>query len=156
MRVGRLLVLFVLFSQSSYSQQLTQDPTLERGMKPYGTFEGGSIDSVSMTNGDLNLRIPLVSYPQRGDKLHLSFYLKYQNNSYIHTPQGAAGCNVTRPPSCEYGDNVLGPGLGIVSEFDLRSYVSGVIPPTNGPYATIVTPDGSNHEMGATATGWRL
>ena len=76
MRFARLLHAFpilpclLLFGQLARAQ-LAVDPTLERGMKPYGTFEGGSIDSISTTNGNLNLHIPLVSYPQRGGKLHL-------------------------------------------------------------------------------------
>ena len=36
---------------SLHAQSVT-DHTLERGMKPYGTFEGGNIDSTNMNNGD--------------------------------------------------------------------------------------------------------
>ncbi len=44
-------------------------PDLQRGLVPYGAYEGGNLDNVSMTTGNLNVRIPLISYPQRGGKL---------------------------------------------------------------------------------------
>src|SRR5215510_11173972 len=52
------------------------NPNLEIGLKPYGSFEGGSIDNVSITNGNLILHIPLLSYPQRGSlpgEIHLVY-----------------------------------------------------------------------------------
>jgi len=135
--------------------QLTIDPTLERGLKPYGSFEGGDIDSISMTNGNLNLHLPLISYPQRGGKLSLSFSLKFDNNSYSYSSSNQTGCT-TKPFVCVYGTAVNGPYMEIVPNLGLTAYVSGVIPPTNGPYATLESPDGSQHEMGpVSGGGWR-
>ena len=51
---------------------------VEQGIKPYGSYEGGKIDSISMVNGSLTLNIPLVSYSQRGE-LKLVFRLVYNN-----------------------------------------------------------------------------
>ena len=148
------LVFALLFGGGIAHAQLTSDPTLERGMKPYGSFEGGSVDSVSMTNGDLNLHIPLVSYPQRGGKLHLGFYVKFDNNSYTHTPPTIPDCT-TPPRVCEYGDDVAGPLMEIVPDLRLTALVSGTIPPAIGPYASVRTADGSYHEMGAVSGGFR-
>jgi hypothetical protein len=50
------------------------DVNLDQGMKPYGSYMGGKLDTVSLTNGNLMLHIPLVSYPQRGDRLSLGFF----------------------------------------------------------------------------------
>jgi hypothetical protein len=62
---------------------LAQDPDeLQQGIKAYGTYRGGDIDSVSMTNGNLSLDIPLISYPQRG-KLQLGYKLVYNGKNYI-------------------------------------------------------------------------
>jgi hypothetical protein len=47
-----------------------------------------------MVNMKLNLHIPLVSYPQRGGKLHVGFYVSYWNQ--IFTPD--LDCN--KPPVC--------------------------------------------------------
>lgn len=52
---------------------------LEQGMKPYGSYEGGDIDSISMVNGNLTLHIPLISFPQRGGKLKASYSIVYNN-----------------------------------------------------------------------------
>ena len=38
----------------------------EQGLKPYDSWHGGELDSVSLTGGGLTLHIPLVSFPQRG------------------------------------------------------------------------------------------
>lgn len=46
----------------------------EQGMKPYDSWHGGDLDSISMTNRGLVLHIPLVSFPQRGN-LDLSFFI---------------------------------------------------------------------------------
>lgn len=52
---------------------------VEQGIKPYGSYEGGNVDSVNMVNGSLTLNIPLVSYSRRGGKLKLAFRLVYDN-----------------------------------------------------------------------------
>ena len=50
----------------------------QMGMQPYQSYNGGDIDSISLTSGTLNLNMPFLSYPQRG-KLHFSFNLFYNN-----------------------------------------------------------------------------
>jgi hypothetical protein len=152
-RIAVLISLLACIVLAPLAQaQLSVDPTLERGLKPYGTFEGGAVDSVSVTNGNLNLHIPLISYPQRGGKLHLGFYVKFDNNSYTYSAQNQTACD--QPPHvCAWGTNVNGPLMEIVPDLDFTTFVSGVIPPSNGPYATIKTSDGAQHEMGATSSG---
>src|SRR5437660_1020489 len=54
---------------------------LETGLKPYGSYHGGDIDSVSMTNGNLTLHIPIASYPQRG-ALKADYYLIYNDKNW--------------------------------------------------------------------------
>src|SRR6185437_17120778 len=51
----------------------------EQGIKPYGSYHGGDIDSVNVSNGHLELRIPLLSYPQRGSSLKLNFIARFHN-----------------------------------------------------------------------------
>lgn len=60
----------------SLTSNAQTNPNLEIGLKPYGSFEGGNIDSINLTNGNLSIKIPLFSYPQRGSfpaNLHLSY-----------------------------------------------------------------------------------
>jgi RHS repeat-associated protein len=151
-----LSVWFFFSLNPAFAQAPSMDPTLERGMKPYGSFEGGAIDSVSMTNGDLNLHIPLVSYPQRGGKLSLGFFVRYQNGGYTTTPNTIPACT-TPPRACDYGTNPSGSGplVQIESNLDLALFPSAAVPPSAGPYASLTTPDGSMHEMGAVSGGWR-
>lgn len=72
----RLLLCFVVVScfGSAFAQSNVNE---EQGMKPYDSWHGGDLDSISMTNGSLLLHIPLVSFPQRGN-LDLSFSI-YSN-----------------------------------------------------------------------------
>ena len=67
LRTLLLVAVFILAfgNQPAFSQQ--EDPTLEVGFKPFGSYHGGDLDSINLSNGFLNLHIPVVTYPQRGD-----------------------------------------------------------------------------------------
>jgi RHS repeat-associated protein len=155
-QMRRIVLCVIAAALSGTSQaQLNVDPTLERGLKPYGSYEGGAIDSISTVNGSLNLNIPLVSYPQRGGKLHLAFYVDYHTNSYVHTPSTIKECT-TYPYDCAYGDEYNQGSLQISPDFDFQLWAAASMPPPGGgSWATIVTPDGAQHEMGPTTTGTR-
>src|SRR5271156_266296 len=75
-----LVSLFVI-GCTGWSFAQDQDD-VQQGIKAYGTYRAGDIDLVSMTNGNLTVDIPLVSYPQRG-KAQLSFRLVYNNKNYM-------------------------------------------------------------------------
>ena len=130
------------------------DVNVEQGLKPYGSYLGGNLDSVSLTNGNLTLHIPLVSYPQRGGRLNLSFFLRYNNKGYHINNSGTSagwiwdgvGVDVAR-------DQLWG------SRSERLKYV---IPTDNGNRTifvtvnSIVSPDGAAHVIGASsgAKGW--
>ncbi len=78
-RVCMLLALFVS-GCAGWSMAQDQDD-IRQGINAYGTYRGGDIDLVSMTNGNVTVQIPLVSYPQRG-KLNLGYRLVYNNKIY--------------------------------------------------------------------------
>jgi RHS repeat-associated protein len=62
---------------------VSQDLDIEnRGLKPFGAYEGGNLDSVSMANGSLTLHIPFWSYPQRGGKLRLNYFINFTSNDW--------------------------------------------------------------------------
>jgi RHS repeat-associated protein len=105
----------------SHSQVQGNDPVLEDGTKPYGSFSGGISESANMLNGKLNLHIPLISYPQRGGKLQMSFSIVYVNNLYkIHlqdppnAPNGS--CITGRPNTCQQLLNLSQGGIAIVPD----------------------------------------
>lgn len=87
MFVAGCLLLLCLFSFVPTSNAQT-DVNLEQGLSPYGSYMSSNMDSVSLTNGNLMVHIPLVSYPQRGGRLHLAFFLRYNNKGYrqVTTP----------------------------------------------------------------------
>src|SRR5438067_2264321 len=73
------MLLSILFSCVFVMAQ--ENPNLEDGMKPFGTFHGGDIDSISMTNGGLSLQIPLLTYPERGN-LQLQYFLRLNSKTW--------------------------------------------------------------------------
>ncbi|GEM_PF-6045664 len=66
----------------------------EQGIKPYGSFHGGEIDSVNLSNHHLELRIPLFSYPQRGGRLKLGFVARFHNAVWNEHTDCAATTNI--------------------------------------------------------------
>jgi hypothetical protein len=67
MRSIKLIIGIVLFIAANVSYgQMTDDPTMDVGFKPYGSYHGGDLDSINLSNGFLNIHIPVGSFPQRG------------------------------------------------------------------------------------------
>ena len=83
-----ILALFVIAASGWLLAQDNDD--LQQGLKAYGTYRGGEFDSVSMTNGNLILDIPLFSYPQRG-KVSWGYKLIYNGKNYKEWTQCLAG-----------------------------------------------------------------
>jgi RHS repeat-associated protein len=123
---------------------------VQSGIKAYGTYRGGDIDSVSMTNGNLIADIPLVSFPQRG-KAHLGFKLIYNRKAYRQkTECNLNGCTTlvfVNSFSTWVGGNapmVAVPAQGLVG--------GGTSVPYNGAGGTymsysITAPDGASHQL---------
>jgi YD repeat-containing protein len=137
---------------------------VEQGIKPYGSYEGGDIDSVSMANGSLTLKIPLISYPQRGGKLHVGYSLYYSNpwlqpwasncNDYTkHCDEtgydlvyyaNPAGYGYVNPNGATFGTAMAAandsvPSVGVVFESPNSNLVK---------YYTLTEPDGAVHDLG--------
>ena len=135
--------LFSLFLVSAISTlaRAQMPPSLDQGLKPYGSFQHGNIDSVNLANGNLVFHAPLVSYPQRGGKLSLTFELLYSAKGWY--PYQAQSSKVW-----EYG----GGALSVVPSPAMR--VHGQIIKVNSPngslniYLTsVITEDGSSHDL---------
>jgi RHS repeat-associated protein len=126
-------------------QQVTSiTPDIEEGMKPYGSFHGGDIDQVSLSSGKLELNIPLVSYPQRGRRLKLSLWLRWQN------PISVARAICTDGVGCTYDSffaNNSDPGLISTNDLLWRGANKGAAPNMHGNYAEATAPDGSTRQM---------
>jgi len=70
-------ILFTLIAASLSWGQMPDIP--DKGFRPFGSYQLSDIDSVNLTNGNLILHIPIVSYPQRGNVPPLSLSLRYNN-----------------------------------------------------------------------------
>jgi hypothetical protein len=68
--VGIAGALTIFFATST--PLLAQDE-LNVGTKPYAAFHEGDIDRINLFTRSLDIRIPIISYPQRGGKLHASW-----------------------------------------------------------------------------------
>jgi RHS repeat-associated protein len=70
------LMLFVVLSFGLQAQLMFSQAINEEGVKLYGSFHGSDVDQVNLASGHLEVRIPLVRFPQRGGKLALSFSVR--------------------------------------------------------------------------------
>lgn len=57
-------------------------PDMATGLSPYATYIPGEIDNVSPVNGNVFLKIPLLGYPQKGNRLRLNFYIYYNDKQW--------------------------------------------------------------------------
>jgi YD repeat-containing protein len=151
--LSKLLVLFSLvagmaaFNCAAIAQY--GNPLTESGFKPFGSFDQTAIDSVNLVNFQLNLRIPLVSYSQRGKMFPIGYHVAYDSNVvgpvYGTYPCTAFGsdCNATGTCAdfnndCNYtvllGESITG---GLVIAPDNGFGRSGPI---------VSTADGAMHE----------
>jgi YD repeat-containing protein len=143
-----ILALLVLQITAGFAQASN-----EQGFKPYGAYQGDDIDQVDLSNGHLELRIPLLAYPQRGGRLKLSYTALDHNpvwNEHTETvpttsitfhfweydgPPGAVVINEQAPP--------------FIDQQLIHGGTSNADPPV---YAySVRMPDLSQHPLGNTA-----
>jgi RHS repeat-associated protein len=146
-----------LFHSPAVSAQ--SDPDFETGLKPFGSYHGGDIDVINLSNGSLTIDLPLMSYPQRGGKLNLSFDFRMTNFSYYYTV-GYITCPDNSGAECAVTDwETPGNFVGFTQEN--VPIATGTWTDNGSEYlgqAQITTPDQAIHQLGLTAlTGgyWR-
>ena len=90
-RTVLILACVILVAIFAAAQNLSIE---ERGLKPFGAYEGGNLDSVSMSNGSLILHIPFWSYSQRGGRLRLNYFISFTSNNWglAENCAGPNGC----------------------------------------------------------------
>lgn len=57
-------------------------PDAQQGVTPGVAYHVGDFDHVNLSNGNLNINIPLISYPQVGGKLHFGFHIGVNTKSW--------------------------------------------------------------------------
>ena len=160
----------ILFFSSIFLLSTSQAQTNvneDQGLKPYDSWHGGDLDSISMTNGSLTLHIPLVSFPQRGN-LDLSFTAYSNTKQWVLVPtcfndpiNGGQTCNWNWKPLPrggqlqKFGQSSVD-GVYIASSVDywLQNACDAEPPdPDTGTSAydwtyAVVAPDGNGHSLG--------
>jgi hypothetical protein len=109
MKSGKLWMAVAILLASSVAGVAQTSPDLEQGMKPYGSYHGGAIDSVSLTNQNLTLHAPLFAYSQRGGELAFPVSLLYNNKVFSIQKQGvqcAPGTPLESVPQATFQDRV--------------------------------------------------
>ncbi|HEV3038047.1 MAG TPA: RHS repeat-associated core domain-containing protein [Candidatus Angelobacter sp.] len=154
-----LFFLACIFAVPAFPQ--TQ-PNVEKGFKPYGSFEGGNLDSVNLQNGNVVLHVPMpFSYPQRSDKLAPKTVLTLNSKSWsVENNVTSDGISV-QFWSAGFARNLniqqMGTGVGLHSTLDLAVHrfitsttdTSGTSVVGWGQYLT--TWDGGVHQLHAPA-----
>ena len=98
------------------------DPNVEDGIHPYGSYAGSPVDTVSLTSGNLTLRIPLFSVPQRG-KLRATLTIGLPRNQFTVIPI----CNTPQDTcTAKWYLPAAGPGIYVDVEAATSTFASGV------------------------------
>lgn len=127
-----------------------QEINLQKGLDPYGSYQHGNIDSVSLINGNVNVHVPLLGYPQRG-KVRLEFVIEWNvKNWSIHVSSTNGGSNIG---GWIYGDGSHAAGVQLVKEQSLYyDFSTATVNAVSGTtYSKTVdlygakAPDGSYH-----------
>jgi len=126
MKVFTLPVLFLIILTAMSILGAQTQPNVENGFKPYGSYDGGSLDSINVQQGSLVLHIPMpFSYPQRG-ALSAPNVLRLSSNAWSEqeyiAPNG--GTTFYWKLGAGPGGNIaeLGTGVGLDSSMNLSPH----------------------------------
>jgi RHS repeat-associated protein len=162
-----LALLAALTGGAKLPAQVSSD--LEQGLKPYGAYHGGSLDNVSLSNGNLFFHADVLSYSQRGGELAYPIALQYNNENYSKFV-GPAGCSQSSGVPCQTymifsadpndPSTSFGAGVSIAFEGPLGAALSSVNTglslngsPISANVNSVLTPDGSLHQLVTTDNG---
>jgi hypothetical protein len=125
-----------------------QDPEFNEGLRPFDSLHGGNIDSISMTNGSLSLHIPFWSFPQRGDKIKLDFFILYQPISYSVREQREAGY------SWKVRGSRNGPYIDETQRIEVSSKFCTAFSPIGYTYYVAKTSAAASHQLANAGSFW--
>src|SRR4029077_6515885 len=151
MKSARLMCFLSLMLATTFPVFAQNNPNEDQGLKPFDSWHGGDLDSISMTNGGLVLHIPLVSFPQRGN-LDLSFMVRFSSKQWYVKPakydaQGHLISSAVWQPMANSGTQ-------IVSSVDWWMQSTHVLDSPGYDWSRGVTsPDGNTHQFGSDNSG---
>jgi RHS repeat-associated protein len=168
------LAILLLASIGAWAQAT---PDVEQGMKAYGSYHGGNLDQISLTNGNLFFHADLLAYSQRGGELSRPVVLQYNGKNLSQVQQTCPpGTPTSQCPlrlTTVFGANPLAsqsvssPGNSVTIGYEGLPFASIYSAPVgidtgqsfNGreiffqSYA-VVTSDGSVHQLVSTNSGY--
>ncbi|MCU1304991.1 MAG: hypothetical protein JWQ87_5275 [Candidatus Sulfotelmatobacter sp.] len=156
-----LLLTGAFFPRLVCAQTASTTPSLDlqTGVSQYGSYHGGNIDTIDLSNGHLMVDIPLISYPQRGGHLKLGWVLHYTNTG-IYTPGSfptLTGCCIVFPFDSGFEPEEIGlPGFSAgcqVQTWSLGSPAGSSGGGFDQCSASAFAPDGAAHPMVPIARG---
>src|SRR5215467_3275717 len=163
MKSATLLVVAAIIVTAGPSLLGQDDPNSEQGLKAYGSFHGGSIDSVSLTNGNLTLHSPIWSVPQRGS-LDFELGIAYNNKGFTVavSPSGCSQSGNINRCTNTVRSKVSGVFITQTHSFagaaDVPQAVSSWTDQSGNPVLftkyDVTAGDGSKHTVGDLGTGW--
>src|SRR5215469_4351862 len=142
--------ILLLFSSLTSGQELEQ----KKGVDPETANEFGEIDIVGLVNGSLNIHIPLLSLPQRGN-LKLGFFASWNSKNWQmdYVPAGPVNVqgnwvyDLSTPPGV-----IIARDQTLLRLYDVSTNYSGVS--KTGQTVTrslstamVGTPDGGQHAV---------
>jgi RHS repeat-associated protein len=162
MRMSQKIVLLSIllfgFAAVACAQDDGPNPNFDSGINPYQSLRGGDIDTIDMSNGNLIVQIPMLSYPQRGI-LKLDLGLTYNNRVF----QMAKNCTTNRngTTTCVRFWTAVGVNWVLSRQGFLGAGCRSVVPTNTQLTGTYILCGGSNSDgsiehFGQTgATTWR-
>src|SRR5260370_41091104 len=148
MKAGKLLTAVAVILAGSAVMMGQTDPNFDQGLKPYGSYHGGDLDSVGLANGNLTVHIPLISYPQRG-RLQFGFALVYNGKGWIPHDTGTHLPNGTEVFVWQYRGSGVQP-VRTPSYLGTRQVFKDNQGNTQFLAYTAASPDGGGHPLGQT------
>ena len=160
MKTGKLVVAVLIILAGSLlakGQVNPTDPTLETGLKASGSYHGGDIDSVSLTNGNLTVHISLPGYTQRGSLTYTPRIIYNSKGNWYVNPNCNSVTGICSPFwAWSLFQNPMGHGVVLdVTDPDESFGISWQpqYPHSLAFLISATTPDGSTHPFGGLQSG---
>ena len=162
----KILLCFFAFTLLLVAGRGQDLPDVAQGLQPHMGSHGGMVDQVNVLNGGLTVRIPIVSFPQKG-ALSLSYSVIYNSFGFqdtltcnVEIGRGQCSSKVELTPTAGLSiSRVPGPRFVADQQLTVGGYSVQVVPAdpssnVNGRYY-VIDADRSQHALGHAFDGFR-
>ncbi|HEY6349654.1 MAG TPA: hypothetical protein VI636_09615, partial [Candidatus Angelobacter sp.] len=153
LRIGRLFWLAAMFTAGSVCAVAQMPPDMENGFKHWGSYDGSSIDTVNMLNGNQMLHAQVIPGSGQRGVLQTAVFLSQNSKlwqvSCITNASGGIDCFWNSSNLNSSGGGVFlqqAPGLSLQRTTDKNGSATGTSTFSAFGYS-ITSPDGSTHQL---------